>query len=275
MRRLICAVALACAALGLGGCGEIHNTIEPQPGTADQLTVALDSAPSVAHAGIYAAQQAGYFTQTDLDVTIQQPNGENVLDELYDGKVDAAITTPPALLRARNGYQALVAVAAIVQTPQPTRVTCTRRKTGTGTHARTVTACRGTTPTSPPAPYTRAPSYPALVIAVTKSMIVDNAPTLRRLVQAIARGYELARSDPGFAAQALAAANPSLHVGETTQAIRLSASTFFPPTARPWGWVYNAQWNALGQWMLNQRLITVPNATVDAADNELLAGQGI
>ena len=278
MRRLMCAVAIGIAvAVATGGCDEITNTIRPNPGTANPVTVALDAAPNVTHAGIYAAAKAGYFTQTDLDVTLRPPaGGADPLDEVYDGTVDAALSTPPAVLRARNEYHALVAVAAVVQTPQPTQVTCTHHRTGTGAHVRTTTTCRATPGVTPPAPYTGAPTYPGLVVVVTKSMIVNHAPIIRRLVQAIARGYELAALNPRFAAQALVAANPALKLGPTEQAIALSRSSFFPPdSSRPWGWLDANEWSLLGNWMTTKGIISVANASVDVADNELLAGQGV
>ena len=51
---------------------------------------------------------------------------------------------------------------------------------------------------------------------------------------------------------------------------------FFPSgSAHPWGWQDPVQWNAYGQWMLKNHLITNPAAVADASTNEELAGQGI
>ena len=58
--------------------------------------------------------------------------------------------------------------------------------------------------------------------------------------------------------------------------MRATLPAFFPSNpANPWGWQDPSRWNAYGQWMLNQHLISQPNAVVDASTNELLAGQGI
>jgi hypothetical protein len=50
---------------------------------------------------------------------------------------------------------------------------------------------------------------------------------------------------------------------------------WFPAQGKPWGWQQPGQWNAFGQWMLNEHLISNPDAVADASTNELLAGQGI
>ena len=52
-------------------------------------------------------------------------------------------------------------------------------------------------------------------------------------------------------------------------------SSFFPSGHHPWGWQDPKEWNAFGNWMTHNKLITNPNATPDASTNELLAGQGI
>jgi ABC-type nitrate/sulfonate/bicarbonate transport system substrate-binding protein len=276
MRRRVHVAALAVAlVLALAGCGEISDTITPQAGTANQLTVALGGAPTVSEAGMYAAQAHGQLAATDLDVHFQQGGDASPLAELIDGGVQVAITTPPALLQFRNSYHAVVAVAAVIQTPQPTQVTCKTAKPKKGSKKPATTKCTAAAGTTPPAPYTGAPTYPGIVIAVTKSEIVNRAPLIRRFVQAVARGYRLLQTDPSAGTAALVAANPKLNPANTTTAVQLSLSSYFPAGEHPWGWLYTSQWNALGQWMLNQHLLSVANTLVDEDDNELLAGQGL
>ena len=58
--------------------------------------------------------------------------------------------------------------------------------------------------------------------------------------------------------------------------VRATLPAFFPSgSAHPWGWQDPVQWNAYGQWMLKNHLITNPAAVADASTNEELAGQGI
>ena len=51
---------------------------------------------------------------------------------------------------------------------------------------------------------------------------------------------------------------------------------FFPSNPNePWGWQDPTQWNAYGQWMLNNHLISNTNVLAHPDSNEILAGQGI
>lgn len=114
-RHVLLALALG---LVLAGCGEIKNTINPGPGTANQLTLMLDYFPNADHVGIYAAQADGYFRQADLDVHIEAAsNAATPLQLLAAGKVDIAISYEPDVLLARNQDTPLVSVAALVQRP--------------------------------------------------------------------------------------------------------------------------------------------------------------
>jgi putative hydroxymethylpyrimidine transport system substrate-binding protein len=119
------------------------------------------------------------------------------------------------------------------------------------------------------------PSYNELVLVVRKATIVDHASVIRRFVQAVARGYEAARVDPGKAINQLLAANPGLDRRLQTASVRATLSSFFPTGNHPWGWQNPTQWNSFGTWMMRHGLIHNPNAIIDASTNELLAGQGI
>jgi putative hydroxymethylpyrimidine transport system substrate-binding protein len=119
------------------------------------------------------------------------------------------------------------------------------------------------------------PSYDELVVAVRASTIVNHPDVIRRFVQALARGYESARSDPGGAVQNLVKASPGLEPKLQLASVRATMPAFFPTGPHPWGWQDPSQWNAYGQWMLNHHLISNPVALVGASTNELLAGQGV
>jgi putative hydroxymethylpyrimidine transport system substrate-binding protein len=111
---------------------------------------------------------------------------------------------------------------------------------------------------------------------VRKNTIVNHPDVVRRFVQALARGYESARRNPQTAVANLVHASPGLDPKLQLASVRATLPAFFPSDpAHPWGWQDPSQWNAYGQWMLNNHLISVPNAVLDASTNELLAGQGL
>jgi putative hydroxymethylpyrimidine transport system substrate-binding protein len=120
------------------------------------------------------------------------------------------------------------------------------------------------------------PTYDELVVVARKSTIVNHPDVIRRFVQALGRGYEAVRRNPQAAVDNLVKANPGLDAGFQLASVKATLPTFFPgASGKPWGWQSASEWNAYGQWMLDQHLITNPNAVADASTNELLAGQGL
>ena len=120
------------------------------------------------------------------------------------------------------------------------------------------------------------PTYDELVLVVRESTLVDHPDEIRRLVQAIGRGYQAVRSDPKAGVANLVGANPGLDSKFQRAAVRATLPAFFPSNpSNPWGWQDPVQWNAYGQWMLSNHLITNPAAVADASTNEELAGQGL
>jgi putative hydroxymethylpyrimidine transport system substrate-binding protein len=120
------------------------------------------------------------------------------------------------------------------------------------------------------------PDYDELVLVVRQSTLISRPDEIRRLVQAIARGYESVRSDPAAGVAHLVGANPGLDPGFQTAAVRATLPAFFPSSSsNPWGWQDPVQWNSYGQWMLSNHLISNPSAVADASTNEELAGQGL
>ncbi len=120
------------------------------------------------------------------------------------------------------------------------------------------------------------PDYDELVVVVRKNTIVNHPDLVRRFVQALARGYESVRSDPQAGVANLIHASPGLDPKLQLASVDATLPAFFPSNpANPWGWQDPNQWNAYGQWMLTNHLISVPNAVLDASTNELLAGQGL
>jgi putative hydroxymethylpyrimidine transport system substrate-binding protein len=120
------------------------------------------------------------------------------------------------------------------------------------------------------------PDYDELVLVVRRSELANDSDPLREFVQALARGYESARRDPQAAVANLLRLNPGLDKKFQLAAVRATMPDFFPSNpSDPWGWQSETQWNAYGQWMLNNHLITNQNALANPSTNEILAGQGI
>ena len=117
MRRLACLAALLPAlTLALAGCGEKEDALEPTG--SKRVELMLDYFPNADHAGIYAAQAAGYFEQAGLDVEIRQPPDPAApIKQVAAGRVDLAISYEPEVLRARDLGVNVVSIGAIVQKP--------------------------------------------------------------------------------------------------------------------------------------------------------------
>jgi putative hydroxymethylpyrimidine transport system substrate-binding protein len=119
------------------------------------------------------------------------------------------------------------------------------------------------------------PTYDELVLVVRENEIANQTNELRRLVQALGRGYQAARTDPTAAVDALVSANPTLNRKLQAASVQATLPAFFPAkTSLPWGWQDQTQWNAFGKWMLAQHLINKAQTPTNASTNQLLAGQG-
>ena len=120
------------------------------------------------------------------------------------------------------------------------------------------------------------PTYNELVLVVRRGELSNNSDPLREFVQALARGYESARRDPQAAVANLVRMNPGLAPKFQAAAVKATMPYFFPSNPdEPWGWQDPTQWNAYGQWMLSNHLISNTNVLANPESNEILAGQGI
>ncbi|MBS1879905.1 MAG: ABC transporter substrate-binding protein [Actinobacteria bacterium] len=109
------AVALIALALGLAACGEKSESEskEKQP-----LSLALDFYPNPDHAGIYMAQEKGYFDEAGLDVSISSPSDPSApLKLVASGKADLAISYEPEVVLGHEQGLPVTAVAALVNQP--------------------------------------------------------------------------------------------------------------------------------------------------------------
>jgi putative hydroxymethylpyrimidine transport system substrate-binding protein len=118
------------------------------------------------------------------------------------------------------------------------------------------------------------PSYDELVLVTTETYFENHVSLLRRLVQALGRGYSAVRANPSQGISALESADSSLDPTLTSASVRASLPAFFPSDDKPWGWQFQARWNAYGKWMYEHHLIKHLAARDYASTNQLLAGQG-
>jgi len=120
------------------------------------------------------------------------------------------------------------------------------------------------------------PNYDELVLVATKATLANKPGEIRDFVQALARGYESARSDPRAAVQNLVRMNPGLVAKFQLASVEATLPAFFPSSpSAPWGYQDQPQWNRFGEWMLNHHLISNVSAIAYASTNEYLAGQGV
>ena len=118
MTRLrIPAIALAVLALALllAACGEKS---EEKTGEREGFSLTLDFYPNPDHAGIYMAEQQGYFEEAGLDVSIDTPSDPAApLKQVAAGRSDLAISYEPEVALAREQDLDVVAIAALVNRP--------------------------------------------------------------------------------------------------------------------------------------------------------------
>jgi len=109
------ALALVILAAGLAACGSKSEDTKGKP---EKLTLDLDFYPNPDHAGIYMAQEEGFFKEAGLEVAINSPSDPSApLKDVAAGHADLAITYEPELMLAHEEGLDVVAVAALVNRP--------------------------------------------------------------------------------------------------------------------------------------------------------------
>ena len=112
---VIAALALVALTIGLGGCGKKSET---GSGETQPLSLTLDFYPNPDHAGIYVAQQRGYFTEAGLDVSIAAPSDPAApIKQVAAGQSDLAVSYEPEVALAHDKGLGVVAIAALVNRP--------------------------------------------------------------------------------------------------------------------------------------------------------------
>jgi putative hydroxymethylpyrimidine transport system substrate-binding protein len=108
--------AVIFAATVAAGCGE--KSENPRGATRDSLRVELDFYVNPDHAGIFEAQDKGYFDEAGLDVETEVPSDPSApIRQVAAGRADLAISYEPEVLLAHDQGLPVKAVAAIVDRP--------------------------------------------------------------------------------------------------------------------------------------------------------------
>lgn len=85
------------------------------PAGADEVTITLDWTPNTNHAGLYVAQELGFFKEAGLNVKIEQP-GQAITDQIVaTGASHLGISYQENVIRARSEGLPLVSIAAVIQ----------------------------------------------------------------------------------------------------------------------------------------------------------------
>jgi putative hydroxymethylpyrimidine transport system substrate-binding protein len=114
MKRVVALLAAALAATALAACGGGGA----EPGAPRRATLVLDFQPNAAHAGIYAAEREGYYSDAGVDVRVQQPSASTDAPKLLiAGRAQFAILDIHDLAIAREHGLGIVGVMPIVQRP--------------------------------------------------------------------------------------------------------------------------------------------------------------
>ncbi|HEX3737850.1 MAG TPA: ABC transporter substrate-binding protein [Solirubrobacterales bacterium] len=114
-RSTAVALTLLIIALGLAACGAKSESTTGEP---EKLTLDLDFYPNPDHAGIYMAQEEGFFQEAGLDLAIDSPTDPSApLKDVAAGRADLAITYEPEVMLAHEQGLDVVAVAALVNQP--------------------------------------------------------------------------------------------------------------------------------------------------------------
>jgi len=115
-RRTAPLALLVVLVVALGGAGLIAGAA--QDDDLEQITIALDWYPNANHAGLFLAQERGYFAAEGLDVELVTPaDPSTVLQTVGAGRDDFGISYQTDLLLARAQDVPVVSVAALVQHP--------------------------------------------------------------------------------------------------------------------------------------------------------------
>jgi putative hydroxymethylpyrimidine transport system substrate-binding protein len=114
-RATAVALCLLILAATCAACGAKSDSTTGEP---EKLTLDLDFYPNPDHAGIYMAQEEGFFKEAGLEVAINAPTDPSApLKDVAAGRADLGITYEPEVMLAHEEGLDVVAVAALVNQP--------------------------------------------------------------------------------------------------------------------------------------------------------------
>ena len=115
MRKLAMLILLSTVLAALVSCG---GAASEDSGGAKKVTLTLDWYPNADHAGIYAAQEQGYFEDVGLDVKIRQPSDPaSVLQLVAAGRSEFGVSYENEMTNAAIRDIPVQSVMAIMQEP--------------------------------------------------------------------------------------------------------------------------------------------------------------
>ena len=113
------------------------------------------------------------------------------------------------------------------------------------------------------------PDWYTPLIATTDDVIARQPDLVARFVQATARGYELARSDPQTAAAVLLAAAPELDKALVDKSAQYLANKY-ADTGQPWGRQDATVWATFEQFLVAHKILSAPVDTTKIFTNQFL-----
>ena len=119
------------------------------------------------------------------------------------------------------------------------------------------------------------PTYNELVIVARQQDLAKGGERVRRFMRALGQGHAALRSDAEAGVKPLLEANPDLDRDLQLESVKATLPVFFPAAGKPFGWMEPAEWNAYGDWMYTNKLLSRPPAAARALTDEFLPGQGL
>ena len=114
-----------------------------------------------------------------------------------------------------------------------------------------------------------APSYPELVVSVTRTTLEQRRERIRRVLRALTRGYGFAERHPARGALDIARAQPGLDPQLLASELRTTAPIFLPGNRR-WGQLDPATLRAWAAWEARFGIVKRPPDIARAFDGSLV-----